>query len=70
MIFKFKIIKIVLISSFCFIWIPMLWTYGNRKYFNYFSAGIDFRRHNMTSKDGLIAERVNVYLTLWALTMH
>ena len=30
-------------SSFCFIWIPMLWVYGHYKYFKY------LRRQNLTS---------------------
>ena len=43
----------------------MLWGYGRYKYFNSFSAGIDFRRQNLTSrgqiltyKDGPRTERV------------
>ena len=39
----------VLVSSFCFIWIPMLWFYGHNIYFNSFSAGIDFIRQNLMS---------------------
>ena len=43
----FEIIINVLVSSFRFIWIPMLWVYGHQKYFT-FRAGTDFRR--LTSK--------------------
>ena len=50
MFFKFKIIRNVLVSSFCFIWISMLWVYGRYKYFYTYSAGFDFRRQNLTSK--------------------
>ena len=48
---RFEIIRNVSVSSFCFIWIPMLWVYGHYKLFNSFSAGTDFRRQNLTSKD-------------------
>ena len=37
----------------------MLCVYGHYKYFNYFSAGTDFRRQKLTYKDGPRAERVN-----------
>ena len=40
----------VLVNCFCFIWIPMLWVYGYKCLIS-FSAGIDFRRHNLTSID-------------------
>ena len=46
-----EIIINVLVSSFRFIWIPMLWVYGNYKYFYSYSAGIDFSRQNLTSTD-------------------
>ena len=46
-VFQFKIIINVLVSSFRFILLPMLWVYGYYKYFNSFSAGIDFRRQNL-----------------------
>ena len=49
--FKFEIIIKVLFSSFCFIWIPMLWVYGHYKYFNSYSAAIVFTRQNLTSVD-------------------
>ena len=41
----------VLISSFRFIWIPMLWVFGHYTHFNSFSAGIVFIRQNLTSTD-------------------
>ena len=50
-IFPFEIIINVLVSSFCFIWIPMLWVCGHYEYFKSFSAGIVFRRQNLTSVD-------------------
>ena len=49
--FKFEISINVLVSSFRFIWIPMLWVYGYYKCFNsfsMFSAGIDFSSQNLT----------------------
>ena len=48
--FQFGIIINVLVGSFRFIWIPMLWVYTHYKYGNSYSAGIDFRRQNLTSK--------------------
>ena len=41
----------ICLSSFWFIWIPMLWVYGHYKDFYSYSAGIDFRRQNLTSTD-------------------
>ena len=49
--FQFEIIINVLFSSFRFIWIPILWVYDLYKYFYSYSAGIDFRRQNLTSTD-------------------
>ena len=49
--FQFEIIINVLVSSFQFIWIPMLWVYHHYKYAYSYSAGIDFRRQNLTSTD-------------------
>ena len=48
---KFKIVINVLVSYFCFIWIPMLCVYGHYRLFNSFSAGIVFRRQNLMSRD-------------------
>ena len=42
----------------------MFWVYGNYKYFNSFSAVMDFSRLNLTSKVGPCAVRVNV-TNLW-----
>ena len=39
----------VLLASVCSIWIPMSWIYDH--IFNFFSAGTDFRRQNLTSAD-------------------
>ena len=44
--FLFDLNLNVLVSSFRFIWIPMLWVYGYFNYFNSFSAGIVFIRQN------------------------
>ena len=41
----------VLVSSFCFIWIPVLWVYAHWKYFNSFSVGTVFIRQNLPSTD-------------------
>ena len=49
--FQFEIIINVSVSSFRFIWIPMLWVYGHYKYFNSYTAWIDFGRQNLTSTD-------------------
>ena len=49
--FQFEIVINVLVSSFRYIWIPVLWVYGHKKYLNSFSAGTVFRRQNLTSKD-------------------
>ena len=47
----------LLVSSFRFVWIPMLRVYGHYNFFNSFNAGVVFRRQILTSKDGLRAER-------------
>ena len=47
--FQFEIIINVLVSSYWFIWIPMVWVYGHYKYLYSYSAGIDFSRQNLTS---------------------
>ena len=39
------------VSSFCFIWIPMLCVYGHYIFANSFSGEIVFRRQNLTSTD-------------------
>ena len=54
---QFEIIINVLVSSFRVIWIPMLWVYGLYKYYNSFTAEIDFRRQILTSKVDLHTER-------------
>ena len=46
--FQLEIIIDVLVSSFWFFWIPILWVYGQYKYFYYNSAGIDLRRQNVS----------------------
>ena len=50
-LFQFEILINVLASSSCFIWISMLWVYGQYKYFNSSSAGTVFIRQNLTSTD-------------------
>ena len=49
--FQFEIIINVLVISFWFIWIPMLWVCDHYKYFNSFSAGTVFIRQNLPSTD-------------------
>ena len=49
--FQFKIFINVLVSSFWFIWIPVLWGYDHYKYFDSYSARIDFRHQNLMSTD-------------------
>ena len=49
--FQFEISTNVLVSSFRFIWIPMIWVYGSIQIFNTFSAVTVFRRQNLTSID-------------------
>ena len=49
--FQFETIMMVLVSSFRFIWIPLSWVYDHNKYFNSYSAGIDFSRQNLTSRE-------------------
>ena len=56
---KKEIIIIVEVSSFRFIWIPMLLFHDHYKYFNAFSAGTVFIHQTLTYKDGPRAERVN-----------
>ena len=46
---QFEIIINVLVSSFWFIWIPMLWVYAHFKSVNSYSAGIEFSQI-LTSK--------------------
>ena len=45
----FKFENIILVCFFRFTWIPVLWVDGDYKYFHSHSAGIDFRRQNLTS---------------------
>ena len=73
--FQYEIIINVLASPFRFIWIHMLWVYGHYKYFNFFSAGIDFRRRNLTSKvfpaarvNAIFNEEIMYYKTLSVMT--
>ena len=47
----FEIIINVLVSSYRFIRILMLWVYNHYKYVNYFSTEIVFMRQNLTSTD-------------------
>ena len=52
--FQLKIIANVLISSFHLFWtcwIPMIWVHDHYTYFYSYSAGIDFKRQNLTSTD-------------------
>ena len=49
--FQFEIIINVLVISFWFLWIPVLWVYDHQTYFYSYSAGIDLSRQNLTSVD-------------------
>ena len=40
MVFQFEIIINVLLSYFCFIWIPILWFYGHYKYVTLLVRGL------------------------------
>ena len=57
--FQFEIIINVSVSSFRFIWIPMLWVYGHYKYFTLSVRGPTLRQI-LTSKVGPRTEKVNV----------
>ena len=50
-LFQIKITISVLVISFLFIRIPLLWVYDCFKYLYSYSAGIDLRRQNLTSTD-------------------
>ena len=65
--FQFEIIINVSVGSICFIWIPMLWVYGHYNFFLSFSAGINFRRQNLTPNVGVCAERVKLYCQRYAV---
>ena len=55
--FLFEITIHVLISFFCFIWIPMIWVHCHYKYVYSYSAGIDFRRQKLTSTTEYFTKR-------------
>ena len=63
--FQFDIIIKFLVNRFRFILIPMLLVSDQYKYFHYFSAVIDFRRQNLTSKVGPHTERFKTQLVLF-----
>ena len=65
--FQFEIIMNVLVSSFRFIWIPMLWVYDLKTYFKPHSAGNDFSRQNLASTD-VRFWRLKSIPALWGLT--
>ena len=59
--FEFEIIINVLVSSFRFICVPMIWVYGHYKFFNFSVRGSIlnvYRRQMLTSKVSLRTERV------------
>ena len=71
-VFLFKIIINVLVGSFRFIWIPMLWVYDHNKYLNYFRAGTVFIRQILTSVDvrfwrikTSLLKGLNIILIFW-----
>ena len=51
--FQYEIIINVLVSSLCYIRIPMLWVYGHyRDFYSYVQSNrIELKRHNLTSSD-------------------
>ena len=59
--FYFEIIINALVSSFRFIWIPMLWVYGRSKYIYCHSAGIDFRRQNPSGAETTKPGEISAY---------
>ena len=62
--FQFEIIISVLVSSFWFICLPMLWVYNHYKYFHSYSVGIDYPRQLLTTNVGPGTVRVkskNIY---------
>ena len=63
--FRFEIIVNVLVGSFRFIWIPILWVYGHYKYFNPFSAETVYRRQILPYKDDPRARRVKGELMVY-----
>ena len=65
---RFEIIINVLVSSFRFIWIPMLWVYGHYQYVDSYSAESDFSRQNLTSTDVRFC-RLKSIPALWGLTL-
>ena len=60
--FQFEIIINVLVSSFCFIWIPVLWVYGHYKYLNSFreGKGLYISESDVYRMAGFRAERFNL----------
>ena len=48
--FQFEIIINVSVSSFRFIWIPMLWVHGHYDFVYFYSTAIHFRRLILTFK--------------------
>ena len=54
--FQFESIINILVISFRFIWIPMLWVYAHYTIFNSFIAGVDFLRRNLASTEFEIVE--------------
>ena len=61
-LFQLEIIINVLIIIFCFMWIPMLWVYG--QYNLFFRAEIDFRRQILTFNVNPHAESVQPPINL------
>ena len=65
--FQFTITKIVLVSYFRSIWIPILWFYGHYHFFNSSSADIVFRRHHLQSTDVRLIILASTYVRFWRL---
>ena len=67
--FEFEIFINDSVSSFRFIWITMLWVYGHIGYFHSYSAGVDFRRRNLTSKVDPHTAKVTFHLLVMRIVM-
>ena len=66
-LFQFEIIINVLVNSFRFIWIPMLWVYAIKNIS--YSAGIDLRRQNLTSTLRVTRRESRIHYVLRALCL-
>ena len=63
--FQCEIIINVLVSSFHFTWITVLWVYGHYKYCNSFRAGIDIRIWRLSMSDSDVYRQSPRWKRLW-----